>query len=568
MRASLRQLLFTPATGLDLNFAGGVFSLNSIRTATPASIPGWSYTRTGTATSIATALDLAGNVIQFPSRTNLTVWSRDYSNAAWLKLAGSSVTGTNIINITSEVNSRVEQSFPAITGDTVTCSAVVSGSGQVRLAVVDNGGSYGGTFLLINLTATPTRYSVTRTITEAGITSAIHRFQANVSNTAVSFTADQSQSEIGSTATAYIPTTTAAVTVTPPRITNRGILVEEARTNSLRNSVAAGAVAGSPGTLPTNWSVFFGGTGLTRTVVGTGTINGVNYIDVRFNGTTGSTTLNLSFETSTQVVTATSQAWTNSVFVALVSGSLSNVDAVRLSMNNYDSSVVFLSQQQGSDFKSALSSTLSRQAQTLTISSALTARSMPYIDIGYSLGVAVDFTLRLGFPQFELGAFATSPIITTGAAGTRGTDTVSVGSFILPTAYTWVADAVCPVLVSGTFPAPMGSSGVNVGFFVNGSDGGISANMGNATFNNSSGAFTSASTFFKTAFRSQADNAKLAGNGTLGTVDTAFTSVTGARTISIGANSSSAGIWNSYVQRIRILPTALPDAQLQALTAP
>jgi hypothetical protein len=52
------------SAGLDLNFAGGVFSLNNTRTDSPAAIPGWSFSRTDT-NGTATALDLAGNVIQF-----------------------------------------------------------------------------------------------------------------------------------------------------------------------------------------------------------------------------------------------------------------------------------------------------------------------------------------------------------------------------------------------------------------------------------------------------------------------------------------------------------------------
>jgi hypothetical protein len=94
MRAALRQVLFRSATGLDLNFAGGVFSLNNTRTASPAAIPGWSFSRTDT-NGIATALDLAGNVIQFATgvpritnrgilveeaRTNLAPWSENASS--------------------------------------------------------------------------------------------------------------------------------------------------------------------------------------------------------------------------------------------------------------------------------------------------------------------------------------------------------------------------------------------------------------------------------------------------------------------------------------------------------
>ena len=98
MRPSLRQVLFRSA-GLDLNFAGGVFSLNNTRTDSPANIPGWSFSRTDT-NGTATALDLAGNVIQFATgipritnrgilveeaRTNLLERSQEFDNAYWTK---------------------------------------------------------------------------------------------------------------------------------------------------------------------------------------------------------------------------------------------------------------------------------------------------------------------------------------------------------------------------------------------------------------------------------------------------------------------------------------------------
>jgi hypothetical protein len=41
-------------------------------------------------------------------------------------------------------------------------------------------------------------------------------------------------------------------------VTNKGALIEEARTNSIRNNSMQGAVAGSPGTLPTNWTFRIG----------------------------------------------------------------------------------------------------------------------------------------------------------------------------------------------------------------------------------------------------------------------------------------------------------------------
>jgi hypothetical protein len=42
-----------------------------------------------------------------------------------------------------------------------------------------------------------------------------------------------------------------------------GLLVEEQRTNSIRNNTMVGAVAGTPGTLPTNWSATAAGGNIT-----------------------------------------------------------------------------------------------------------------------------------------------------------------------------------------------------------------------------------------------------------------------------------------------------------------
>ena len=67
----------------------------------------------------------------------------------------------------------------------------------------------------------------------------------------------------------------------PSTLAAQGYLIEESRTNSIRNNTMVGAVVGTPGTIPTNWQVFTNVTGLTRQIVGTGTENGITYIEVK-----------------------------------------------------------------------------------------------------------------------------------------------------------------------------------------------------------------------------------------------------------------------------------------------
>src|SRR5262245_39960726 len=72
------------------------------------------------------------------------------------------------------------------------------------------------------------------------------------------------------------------------RITNKGLLIEESRTNGIRNNAMQGAAAGTPGTLPTNWA-YQVTHGLATQVAGTGTELGVDYVDLRVFGTPSAT---------------------------------------------------------------------------------------------------------------------------------------------------------------------------------------------------------------------------------------------------------------------------------------
>jgi hypothetical protein len=65
----------------------------------------------------------------------------------------------------------------------------------------------------------------------------------------------------------------------------QGITVEEQRTNLITNNTMVGAVAGTPGTLPTNWSGSLAGPGLTSSIQSVAIVNGVAVIDYQVIGT-------------------------------------------------------------------------------------------------------------------------------------------------------------------------------------------------------------------------------------------------------------------------------------------
>lgn len=233
------------------------------------------------------------------------------------------------------------------------------------------------------------------------------------------------QMERSGSVTDYIPTTSAAATVCNPR----GLLLEEARTNSIRNGGATGAtvgVVGSGGALPTNWNTTQGAGGLTTEIIATGTELGVPYVDVKISGTSAGTAYNLAFDTAAQIAATLNSVWSGSFWVKIVSGGLTNITTVEHSIRQYTAAGAFLETAQATTFTPT--STLTRQLnQNATASNASVERVHNLLRLNFSSAVAIDVTLRLGGCQLEQGPYATSYIPTTTAAATRASDLV-VGS--------------------------------------------------------------------------------------------------------------------------------------------
>lgn len=185
-------------------------------------------------------------------------------------------------------------------------------------------------------------------------------------------------------------------------------------TNALRNSTMVGAVP--PSTQPTNWDPG-AAAGLTVTIVGTGVESSLSYVDVRFAGTTNTTSFGYALDTTTGIPAVQNQTWTFAPYTRLMAGGWTNVSSVAMRLRSFSSVPTALST---NDVIVANPSTAplatQRTAQTWTIPDATAASIRPILVFNFLSGVAVDFTIRIGAPQVERGAIAHTWVPTSGTA--------------------------------------------------------------------------------------------------------------------------------------------------------
>ena len=228
------------------------------------------------------------------------------------------------------------------------------------------------------------------------------------------------------------------------------LLIEDQRTNSIRNPRCEGAVAGTPGTNPTNWATFPTG-GVSFNIVGSGVEAGIPYVDIRLSGTsTTGLALNMRAD-QTYPTAAQNEVWTHSVFMRLVGGTLTGITNTQILVNEFTAANVFLTG--GSAVFTVGSGPLQsgRLSHTRTLTDATVGRAGSQVSFAVQTGVAIDATFRIGAPQLELGGFASTPIfppVSAPATSTRGADLVSAPLSSLGIG----GNGACTVLFRGLCP--------------------------------------------------------------------------------------------------------------------
>jgi hypothetical protein len=267
--------------------------------------------------------------------------------------------------------------------------------------------------------------------------------QANLPDQAFDFTRDRSWSKANNTSSTTSSLLTVsrasvgyvndslgnwtAVNANLPRLSDLGLLVEESRTNSIRNNSMQGAVAGvigSGGALPTNWTTPTTPTGLTRTV-SLATINGIDTVAINFAGTAGSTAVvSISNETVGQIAASYGQTWSSSMFLQ-VSQDDPALTQLQLAAQGTNGA---------SQVESNVTNVYPGRLTFQRVSNHVTLNNVATTNIRTNLvtnsiasGTPINFTIVLGWPQTENNNINSTVASAVKAAdGTAGIDGTAV----------------------------------------------------------------------------------------------------------------------------------------------
>lgn len=398
----------------------------------------------------------------------------------------------------------------------------------------------------------------------------------------ITFTRASNATSYDSTGTLQTASTnTPRIDYDPTTLAIRGLLIEEARTNAMRNPRAEGSSAGVPGTPPTNWSVqAVSITSPVSGIVGSGTESGIQYVDISLAGTlpAGGTAYFVYFEPAGIIAALTGQVWSMGLNYRLMSGALptGSVQLQESELTSGGGAVTTQTVTVASPTGAALAT--QRPTGVLTLSGgATTAFLRPNLkfSFGGSLGTTFTFVIRIGGVQSELGAFATSlilPAVASPAATTRAADvaTMPVGPWFNPNQGALAADVQLLAETGSTAPRIMSfSDGTTANLLeLLISLPNVSYQQVVATVSGTSnfGTFTTAQMKAAAAYRSGAQSGVLNG----GAVNsTALAGVPGGLTIlGLGNRFDGARPMSGYLRRVRYWSRALGTGELQQVTMP
>ena len=350
----------------------------------------------------------------------------------------------------------------------------------------------------------------------------------------------------------------------------KGLLVEPASTNQIRNGSGTGAVVGTPGTLPFFWSASAGG--LTQEIVATGTENGVAYVDIKLSGTASSNSAAIFLEATTTISATDGETWTQSVFLKEIDAT-SNYDDISFRAYNYTSAPAFVNVNNGSSL--TVTTDLERYESTWTLSGATIAYSNPSILFFLTNGNSYDFTIRIGWAQYEESVIATSPIPTTTASVTRNKDDInltSASSLIGQTEGTLYVE-VDWRLATGTEPSLLsasdGTTNNRVVIYKNNTDELRMFAQANADIKTNQGASsTGFSGIQKIAFAYKTNDFELYRNGSSVSSDTvgSLAALATLTDIDLGQSYNASNQANMWIRSVALFTRRLSDAECQALT--
>lgn len=203
-----------------------------------------------------------------------------------------------------------------------------------------------------------------------------------------------------------------------------GVSTRTNTTNYITNPRAEGAVAGTPGTIPTGWGGITAGNGIQVQIVGNGTERGIQYIEIRFFGTASASTNCRIIPMSLGPSGARNgETWLFSFNMRISSGSATNISFMQSYMSAYDATSSPLGFVGNFATFSVNSLTQPGNARYYSVGGLISGMPtvdsvLPFINFLVGNGLSVDCTLRFSGPQLERNNYPTALVLPpTGSPG-------------------------------------------------------------------------------------------------------------------------------------------------------